>query len=81
MLMDLPLVIDLHHLHDLRKAHVDERLLRANKERIPHEYVVNESVYVRTNYSSSDKAKPMFKGPFPIVQVHTNNTVTLRTAP
>ena len=81
MLLDLPLVIDIHMLHDIRQANIDYALLQANKNQIRHDYVVNEQVYLLHNFKNSDKAKPIYKGPYRIAQVHTNNTVTLRTAP
>ena len=45
------------------------------------DYSVNEEVYLRVNYNTSDKAKPIYRGPYRITQVHTNNTVTIQIRP
>ena len=34
-------------------------------------------VFVERGRTPGDKAKLMFDGPFPILRVHTNNTVTI----
>ena len=46
--------------------------------RIRHEYQVGDNVYVFNHHSTSDKLKPAWIGPFPILRVHTNNTVTIQ---
>jgi len=76
MLLNLPIIADIVTLRDLRQAKIDKRVLNANRKRIRHEFAVNDQVYVWTNPVS--KARKYWAGPFPIIQVHTNNTVTIR---
>lgn len=38
-------------------------------------------VYVQNHHDARDKLKPAFVGPFPIIQVHTNGTVTVDQNP
>ena len=81
MPLNLPLLIDLHTLHDSRQASIDMNLLCSNSGRINHDYHINEKVYLLVNYKTADKAREIYRGPYQIVKVHTNNTVTLRTRP
>ena len=78
MLLNLPLIIDVNLLHQFRQHRIDEALIRANSSRISHDYQVDEMVYKKVYPASSDKAKPIYKGPYKIKHVHTNNTVTIR---
>jgi hypothetical protein len=75
---DIPLKADLLTLTRRRQAQIDNRLLRANAKHIPHEYKVNDSIYIQV----PDRNKLDLRlGPFPILQVHTNNTVTVQRGP
>ena len=78
MNLNLPLIVDIHLLHKYRQHKIDEALVRANINRIPHEYAVGERVYKKVYHSSSQKAKPIYRGPYEILRVHTNNTVTIK---
>ena len=40
------------------------------------EHVVGQNVCVNDHFSSGDKMKPAWKGPFPILQAHSDGTVT-----
>ena len=80
MFLDLPLVTDLLTLTQHRQALIDRRLLRANARRIRHEYKVNDLVYLRIHAPDS-KLSLVRTGPFPILQVHMNNTVTMKRGP
>ena len=68
-------------LQKIRQARIDKRLLRANASRIPHDFKVGEQVFLRWLHESKNKAKPAWKGPFPITRVHANNTVTVELRP
>ena len=81
MRLDIPLISDIFTLQRIRQAKIDEQLLRANLKRIPRDYQIGDQVYVKKLYSSSDKAKPVYDGPYPITRVHTNSTVTLQLDP
>jgi hypothetical protein len=52
---------------------------RENKRRIPHNYRVNDQVYI----TSSDVQRKLAakKGPFKIVKVNTNGTVAIQRSP
>ena len=69
---------DLLNLQDLRQKQIDKRLLNANRKRIFRDWQVNEQVLVRNAITASDKLKPTYKGPYRIIQVHTNGNVTIQ---
>ena len=81
MILNIPLVADIITLNQFRQARVDERVLKANAKRIPHDFAVGEQVYVRRAYGPGEKAKPVCAGPYPITRVHTNNNVTVQIRP
>ena len=81
MFLDIPILADMVSLQRNRQALVDKRLLRANARRIPHDYAVGDLVYKRNYLGLSDKLKPTLSGPYEILRVHTNGTVTLRLSP
>ena len=81
MHLTIPLISDVLTLNCLRQAQIDERVMRANAGRIPHEFSVNNQVMLRTLFESRDKARPAYSGPHRIVRVHTNNNVTLQISP
>ena len=76
MFLDLPLITDIVQLTHHRQAQIDQRLLRINARRVSHDYAVGEKVYYR-NFAR-DKLEAVRFGPFEILRVHTNNTVTIR---
>jgi hypothetical protein len=80
MFLNIPLVADILTLTKNRQALIDARLIRANRRRIKHEFKVGQQVFV--NIPNRDHKLDLVKrGPFPILQVHTNNTVTLQRGP
>ena len=81
MHLDIPIIADVLTLRDQRQRIIDQRLLQANARRISHDYAVGDQVLKQNFLSLSDKMKPSFTGPFPILRVHTNGTVTLRLNP
>jgi hypothetical protein len=81
MHLDIPLIADILTLQNHRQVQIDVRLHRENQRRRRHEYRVGEKVYVHNKNGPSDKLKPIFSGPFAILQVHTNNCVTLQRGP
>ena len=78
MHLNVPIVTDIIALTHNRQLQTDLRLQRKNSRRSRREYVVGQNVYINNHFSSSDKLKPAWTGPFPILQVHTNGTVTVR---
>ena len=83
MFLDIPFLADLEVLHHHRQQQIDQRLLQANAKRITHDFRVGEQVYRRrdTQGSMRQKLSPVFDGPFQIVRVHTNGTVTIAVRP
>ena len=81
MHLDIPLIADILTLQNSRQAQVDYRVYRENQRRRRHEYKVGDSIYVHNKNNASTKLKPIFSGPFRILQVHTNNTVSIQRGP
>ncbi len=77
MFLDIPLIADLIQIHDMRQRGIDVRLLRENARRTHYDFKVGDQVYVKRGRSHGDQAQMRLEGPFPIVIVHTNNTVTI----
>jgi hypothetical protein len=78
MNLDIPLMADVLTLQDLRQRQIDERLLRANAKRRSHDYKVGDKVLLKRMLNNSAQMEPTYSGPFTILQVHTNGTVTIR---
>ena len=81
MFLDIPFVADILALQKTRQLLVDQRLLKANAQRIKHDFKVGEKILKRRHLTFSDKLQPQFEGPYEIVQVHTNGTVSIRLSP
>ena len=78
MMMNIPLLADVITLREKRQAQVDTRLIKANNERIAYDFKVGESVMVREKHGPGDKMKPYAQGPYPILRIHTNGSVTVQ---
>ena len=78
MNLNIPFITDILSLSANRQMQTDLRLMRANSKRIRHEYSVGDQVYVFNHLDTRDKLKPAWIGPYPILRVHTNNTVTIQ---
>ena len=78
MFFDLPLLTDIMALQSTRQQLVHSLLLKENSTRIKHDYQTGDQVLKKMVLSLSDKLKPTFTGPHPIIQVHTNGTVAIR---
>ena len=75
MFLDLPLITDIVQLTRHRQAQIDQHLLCINARRVSHGYAIGDKVYYR-NFDR-DKLEAVRFGPFEILHVHTNNTVTI----
>ena len=75
MFLNIPILADIITLRDIRQAKIDKRLLQENSRRRPYDYKVDDEVYLQRKDHS--KAKMRYTGPHRIVQVHTNNTVSI----
>ena len=78
MHLNIPIVADIIAISENKQVQTDLRLMRENQRRTRHEYAVGQQVLVNNHFSSSDKMRPAWVGPFPILRVHTNGTVTIQ---
>ena len=80
MLLDIPYVADLITLRNKRQLRIDENLRKENNRRRNYDYQVGEQVYELTKIKDPlfSKIRVQTRGPYPILRVHTNGTVTIR---
>ena len=80
MFLNIPLLADWQTILARREQLVNDALLRANKKRINFDYQIGQQVlkYDKTLYG---KLKPKTTGPFDILRVHSNGTVTISLRP
>jgi hypothetical protein len=81
MYLNIPLIAKVLSLANLRQKQIDKRMMRANAKRKTHDYQVGDQVLIKHALDASSKLEPTYKGPYPIVQVHTNGTVTILLQP
>lgn len=79
MFIDIPYVADLLLLRDKRQALIDYNLRRENNRRRNYDYRIGDQVLELL--PEPNKLGHRTSGPFSILQVHTNGTVTIRRAP
>ena len=79
MFFDLPFLTDIVALQETHQTLVDTCLFHENASHISHDYKVNDKILKKSVLSLSDKLKPSFTGPHPILQVHTNAFIWLTT--
>ena len=78
MNINIPVLVDIVAISANQQLQTDARLMRENHCRMLHEYEVGQQVCVNNHFSSADKLKPVWVGPFPILRVHTNGTITIQ---
>jgi transposase InsO family protein len=79
MLMDIPYVADLLMLRDKRQAKIDYNLRRENNKRRTYDYEVGG--FVLEMVPNAKKLGKQTTGPYEILRVHTNGTLTIRRSP
>ncbi len=79
MILDIPFQADLHLLQTRRQQLIDQRLIESNRKRFSYDYAVGDEV-LKLVYKP-DKLEPRAKGPYPILRVHANGTLTIRLSP
>ena len=79
MLHNIQVNVDLGRIQQLQQLKVDENLVRANAKRYRHDYKVGERVLKRK--FEYVKLEDRWTGPFEIVRVHCNNTITIQLMP
>ena len=79
MLLNIPLLADLQLIRDNRQLLIDENLRQQNLKRRFFDYQVGQLVLILNAKIHPDKLEPRApEGPFPIIQIHVNGTVTIR---
>jgi hypothetical protein len=81
MYLNILLIANVLTLADLRQKQIDKHLMRANAKRKTHDYQVDDQVLIKRALDASSKLEPTYKGPYLIVQVHTNGAVTVLLQP
>jgi len=83
MLLDIPIMVDYVRLQGKRQRLIDNNLRRENNKRRAYDYVVGGQVYeIRKKLNTfTGKLQEQTTGPYPIVQVHTTGTLTIRRNP
>ena len=79
MVLDIPLVADLELIRQQRQQLIDNRLIAANRRRFSHDYSIGDEV-LKLHYKPN-KLDPRATGPYKILRVHTNGTLTIRLSP
>ena len=79
MFLDLPILGDLLTIQRKRQILIDENLRRQNTKRRSFDYVVGGRILIKT--ITPHKLQPRAIGPFSILQVHANGTLTIQRAP
>lgn len=79
MILNIPYQVDLIQLQQSRQQKIDDRLIKANAKRNHIDYQPGMMVYVLTARKS--KLDPVYKGPYKIINTHTNGTVTICLTP
>ncbi len=77
MLLTVPLIADWQTITRNRKTLVNNALLKYNQQHIDYDYYIGQHVL---KYDNTIKGKLTVKtsGPFAIVRVHVNGTVTIQ---
>jgi hypothetical protein len=75
MMLDIPLIADLLTIRNSRQAIIDESLRHANLKRLNHDYRVGEQVSLEVY--APKKLDARWTGPYLILAVHVNGTLTI----
>jgi hypothetical protein len=79
MLLNIPLLADLALIRNHRQILIDENLRQQNLKRRNFDYQVGQQVLILNSKLQPGKLEPRAtEGPFPIIQVHVNGTVTIQ---
>jgi len=66
-----------HHIHERRQKNMFYNIARGNRSRVEHDYKVGDYVHVLSK-DIQRKLAPAKQGPFRIIIIHTNATVTIQ---
>ena len=76
MILDIPVIADWNLIREHRQQLIDQRLIAANRKRFAYDYHIGDEV-LKLTYNSK-KLEQRAVGPYRILEVHTNGTVTIR---
>jgi hypothetical protein len=79
MMLDMPVIADLHLLQQQRQALIDKNLSRANRRRLSHDCQPADEVLLLT--CKPDELDPQAAGPHTVHSAHTNGTVIMNRNP
>ena len=79
MILDLPLQADLQLIQQRRQQLIDTELVKANRKRFAYDYQPNDEV-LKLRYKPG-KLESRTDGPYRVLRVHTNGTLTIRISP
>ena len=79
MFLNIPLLADWHAITKQREHLINENLRRANKKRRRFDYAQNQKVLKKLHDPS--KLGDRTTGPYKILQVHANGTITIELRP
>ena len=75
MILDLPIIADLHNIQNRRQVLIDENLRRQNQKRRDYNYDIGQELLVKAIKPS--KLEPRAHGPYRIERIYTNGTVDI----
>ena len=80
MLLPIPILADFNLIRQRRQTVIDDDARRANQGRITsHDYTVGDEILIKVDRPGP--LGPRAEGPFVIVQVHVNGTITFERMP
>ena len=82
MILNIPFIVDLTKLRDKRQLIVNRNNARENMSRIDYNYKVGQWVLIRKDtYKILGKLEERYIGPYLVVMIHVNGTLTVRKRP
>ena len=77
MLLEVPYVADLLLMRQRRQRLIDYNVIRENRRRYRHDYRIGDEVLEIIPKENRPRLAAICKGPYRVVQVHTNGTITV----
>jgi transposase InsO family protein len=81
MLLEVPYVADLLMMRDNRQAMIDYSVRRENSKRYSYDYSIGDFVLEVLPKEKRAKLSAISRGPYQVLRVHTNGTITIQRAP
>jgi hypothetical protein len=80
MFLNIPLIADWHAIAQIREHLIHENLMRENQKRRGYDYTPQQQMVLKKKWKPKKMGKRT-SGPYKIVQVHVNGTVTIQLRP